>query len=227
MKKIILSAIVLTIAAGIQAQEIPERKGERPHMQEGRNHHMQKGRKQHGQHMDMQKLNLTEDQKAKFKTQRETFHKQMEDLKKNENITVKEYKTRLENIRKEQKSTADRILTSEQKSQLEKMKADRKGKAEQMGKQRSERMKTELGLTDAQSAKIESNRKEMGEKMKTIRENKSLSDEQKKEQMKELMKKQKENMKSVLTEEQLKKLKDTNHKRPEGERKRPEMKQTI
>lgn len=70
MKKIILSAIVLTIAAGIQAQEIPERKGERPHMQEGRNHHMQKGRKQHGQHMDMQKLNLTEDQKAKFKTQR-------------------------------------------------------------------------------------------------------------------------------------------------------------
>ncbi|MGB3089962.1 MAG: hypothetical protein WBB20_08350, partial [Chitinophagaceae bacterium] len=88
-------------------------------------------------------------------------------------------------------------------------------------------MKTELGLTDAQSAKIESNRKEMGEKMKTIRENKSLSDEQKKEQMKELMKKQKENMKSVLTEEQLKKLKDTNHKRPEGERKRPEMKQTI
>ena len=36
---------------------------------------MQKGRKQHGQHMDMQKLNLTEDQKAKFKTQRETFHK--------------------------------------------------------------------------------------------------------------------------------------------------------
>ena len=219
MKKIILSAIVLTIAAGIQAQEIPERKG--------RNHHMQKGRKQHGQHMDMQKLNLTEDQKAKFKTQRETFHKQMEDLKKNENITVKEYKIRLENIRKEQKSTADRILTSEQKSQLEKMKADRKGKAEQMGKQRSERMKTELGLTDAQSAKIESNRKEMGEKMKTIRENKSLSDEQKKEQMKELMKKQKENMKSVLTEEQLKKLKDTNHKRPEGERKRPEMKQTI
>ena len=227
MKKIILSAIVLTIAAGIQSQEIPESKGERPHMQEGRNHHMQKGRKQHGQHMDMQKLNLTEDQKAKFKTQRETFHKQMEDLKKNENITVKEYKTRLENIRKEQKSTADRILTSEQKSQLEKMKADRKGKAEQMGKQRSERMKTELGLTDAQSAKIESNRKEMGEKMKTIRENKSLSDEQKKEQMKELMKKQKENMKSVLTEEQLKKLKDTNHKRPEGERKRPEMKQTI
>ena len=97
MKKIILSAIVLTIAAGIQAQEIPERKGERPHMQEGRNHHMQKGRKQHGQHMDMQKLNLTEDQKAKFKTQRETFHKQMEDLKKNENITVKEYKTSARN----------------------------------------------------------------------------------------------------------------------------------
>lgn len=227
MKKIILSVFVLSMAVALQAQEIPERKAERPQMQEGRDHHMQKGGKHHGQNMDMQKLNLTEDQKAKFKSQRENIHKQMEELKKNDNITVKEYRSKMESIRKEHKASTENILTGEQKGQLEKMKAEGKAKAKTMGKERAEKMKANLGLTDEQSAKMESNRKAMGKKMKAIRENKLLSDQQKKENMKELMKKQKENMKSVLTEEQLKKLKEMKHQRPEGERKKPEMKQTI
>lgn len=219
MKRLILSAFVLAMAVASQSQEIPERKAEKPHMQEGKKHH--------GHGMDMKALNLTEDQKAKFKSQHENFRKQMEELKKDDNITVKEYKSRMESIRKENKTSLDGILTSEQKAQIGKMKADNKAKAAAMGKQRAEKMKTELGLTDDQSARLEKNRKEMGEQMKAIHENKSLSDDQKKEQVKELMKKQKENMKSVLTEEQLKKLKESNHHRPDGERKKPEPKQSI
>jgi Spy/CpxP family protein refolding chaperone len=218
MKKIILSALVLSMAFAVQAQEIPERKGERPPMME---------RKKHHPGMEFQKLNLTEDQKAKFKTQNESFRQQMEELKKNDNITVKDWKAKAENIRKEHKNNTQNILTSEQKAQMEKMKAEGKVKHEAMGKERGDKMKTALGLTDEQSAKLQSNRKEMGEKMKSLRESKSLSDEQKKEQMKELMKKQRDSMKSILTEEQLKKLKETKHKRPEGERRKPEMKQTI
>ena len=80
MKKITLSLAVLAIAFAAQAQEIPQRKSERPHMME---------RKRHHPGMDMQKLNLTEEQKAKFKSQRESFHKQMEVLQKNDNITVR------------------------------------------------------------------------------------------------------------------------------------------
>jgi hypothetical protein len=49
---------------------------------------------------------------------------------------------------------------------------------------------------------------ETAEKMKAIHENKSISQEQKKEQSKELMKQNKEQMKSILTEEQMKKLKE-------------------
>jgi Spy/CpxP family protein refolding chaperone len=63
--------------------------------------------------------------------------------------------------------------------------------------------------------------------MKAIRDNKSLTDEQKREQMKELGKKQKENMKSVLTEEQMKKLKESGHKRMEGRKGKKEMNKTI
>lgn len=222
MKKLILSAVVLSMAIAAQAQEIPERKSEKPHMMERKKHH-------HG--MAMQKLNLTEDQKAKFKSQNESFRKQMEELKKNENITVKEWKAKAETIRKEHKASVAGILTSEQKAQLEKMKAEGKEKRESMTKRTGERgdrsgrgdqMKTRLGLSDEQSAKMDANRKEMGEKMKAIRENNSLSDDQKKEQMKELHKKQKENMKSILTEEQLKKLQESKHKRSDGEKKKQE-----
>ena len=218
MKKIILSTLVLSLAFAVQAQEIPERKGERPPMMD---------RKKHHRGMEFQKLNLTEDQKTKFKTQNESFRKQMEELKKNDNITVKDWKAKAENIRKEHKANIDGILTIDQKVQIEKREVEAKEKHATMGKERGEKMKTALGLTDEQSAKMQSNRKEIGEKMKSLRESTSLSDEQKKEQMKELMKKQKESMKSILTEEQLKKLKETKHKRPEGERRKPETKQSI
>ncbi len=218
MKKIILSAVIMSIGFAAQSQEIPERKSERPHMME---------RKKHHQGMEFKKLNLTEDQKAKFKSQNETFRKKMEELKKNDNITVKDWKAKAENLRKEHKANMDGILTSDQKAQLEKMKVEAKDKQSVRTKESGAKMKADLGLTDDQSAKMQANRKEMGEKMKAIRGNNSLSDEQKKEQVKELMKKQKEYMKSVLTEEQLKKLKETKPKRPEGERKKQSTKQTI
>lgn len=218
MKKIALSTAIIAMAFAIQAQEIPERKSERPPMMERKRHH-------HG--MEFQKLNLTEDQKAKFKAQNENFHKKMEELKKNDNITVKEWRSKAEALREEHKTNTQSILTNDQKIQLEKMKAEGKARHEAMAKTRGEKMKTALGLTDEQSAKMQANRVRMGEKMKAIRENTSLSDEQKRENMKTLHKEQKEFMKSILTEEQLKKMKEDMHKKPGGERRKPEMKQTI
>ncbi len=215
MKKIILSAVVMSLVFAVQAQENPERKSGRPPITERKKHH-------HG--MDMKSLNLTEDQKAKFKSQNESFHKQMEELKKNDNITVKEWKSKAEALRKEHKINTQSILTSDQKAQLEKMKVDGQAKHEAMGKARSEKMKFALGLSDEQSAKIQSNRKATGEKIKTISENNSLSDEQKRKKMKELHKEVKENMKSILTEDQMTKFKETKYKRPEGERRKPESK---
>jgi Spy/CpxP family protein refolding chaperone len=215
-----MKKIAAVIAAGamftfsIQAQEIPERKhdGKGMHERHGKMHHRPGG-------MELQKLNLTNEQKEQMKTQRENFRQQMDELKKNENITVKEWKTKMENLRKEQKTKMESILTTEQKAQLEKMKTDRKALHEVDAKARLEKMKIHLGLTDDQAAKIEKNRKEMAEKMKAIRENKSFSDEKKREEMKELMKKQKETMKSVLTEEQLKKMQEAKkpgHRKPGG-----------
>lgn len=206
MKKLIFSVLVVVLTITVNAQEIPERRSDRPHMME---------RNRHSKGKEFQQQNLTDEQKVKFISQKESFHKQMEELKKNDNITVKEWRIKAENLRKDFKQGISGIMTQEQKARLEKRKAEGKEKFANMAKERGTRMKTELGLTEEQSAKMQSNRKEMGEKMKAIRENSSIGMEQKKDQMKEMMKKQKEYMKTVLTDEQLKKFKEMNHKRPE------------
>jgi len=218
MKKIILTALLGAFAfVSIQAQDIPERKheGYRPHAKE-RSHHKKQ----------MANLNLSEEQKTKFKALNEEHHKQLEELKKQDNITVKESRERMEKLRKDHHDKMQALLTPDQKAQIEKNKEAQKERMKEMGKKRGERMKTELGLTDDQSAKMESNRKLMGKKMKAIREDKALSEEQKKEKSKELMKDQKEKMKSILTEEQLKKLKESRHHH-DGMKKKPDAKQTI
>ncbi len=66
-------------------------------------------------------------------------------------------------------------------------------------------MKTDLNLTDDQVAKIQEQRKASMEKMKAIRENSSLSDDQKKEQLMGLHKSMHDSMNSILTADQIKK----------------------
>jgi Spy/CpxP family protein refolding chaperone len=178
--------------------------------------------------MDMQKLNLTDAQKEQFKTQRESFRKQMEELKKSDNITVKEWKSRMETLRKDQKTKMQSILTSDQKAQMEKMKAEHKAMNEIDAKARMEKMKLHLGLTDDQVSKMTKNRSEMMEKMKALRENDKMDADKKKEQMHDLMKKQKEQMKSILTEEQMKKFQEGHKQGPGGMHdKKPEKKEVI
>src|SRR5215210_7214321 len=100
MKKIILALLVLTMAVAVQAQD--KKSGEHKN---GTGHH----------ETMYQQLNLTADQKAKIKTQNESFHQQMEALKKNDNMTVKEWKSKKEALRKDQKAGFESILTSDQK----------------------------------------------------------------------------------------------------------------
>lgn len=223
MKKIILSAFVVSMALAVNAQQIPERKADKPEM-----HHKMDRNKD--DRKDMQNLNLTEEQKAQFKKQRESFRKQMEELKKNENITVKEQKEKLAAIQKENRDKMQSFLTADQKAQIEKDKVEGKKKFEAKTKERGSKMKTDLGLTDAQAAQLKKNREATQQKMKFIKEDSKMTEEQKKEQIKELMKAQKESMKSILTEEQLKKMKESNHRKPgnrDGDRKRAVKNETI
>jgi Spy/CpxP family protein refolding chaperone len=201
MKKIIVTAVVMAFATLTM------------NAQDGKDGGHMRHHRGHGQEA-FQELNLSADQKAKFKSLNEDFRSQMGELKKKEdNITVKEWKTQMESLRKDRHAKMQNILTSDQKAQLEKMKQDRKAKHEADGKARQEKMKARLGLTDDQVAKLNSNRSETSAKMKALRDDKSLNDDQRKQQVQELRKKQKESFESILTKDQLQKLHEGHQKR--------------
>ena len=201
MKKIMLSVFVAAVVVTTsQAQDIKDRKPGKHQMM-----------KKHHRGEEFKTLNLTEDQKARLKSLQEENRQQMAEIKKNDNITVKESKSKMEAQRKEHRAKVQSLLTDEQKAQLEKSRQERNAKSQERShtspdSYRVEKMKTDLGLSDEQYGKLNSNREAVEGKMKALRDEKSLNDENKKEQVKELRNKQKEDMKSILTEEQLKKM---------------------
>ena len=255
MKKLLFAGFAaLLIGATASAQDIPARPHSGMRQGEPRSNMLPgepRGMMPQGQHQRgmmkqrhrmeaMKELNITEEQKAKFKAENESFRKSMEDLKKIDNITVKEWKTRQENLRKDHKARMESIFTKEQKDKMAKMKQDRQKLHEDMARVRMDRMKLRLGLSDEQTAKLEKNRQELSGKIKAIRENNNLTEEKKREEIKSLMKQHKESMKSVLTEDQLNKLKQMKEQRgqrgrqgqqpqgPRGPRQpRPAERQTI
>src|SRR5689334_11504079 len=157
MKKLLGSLLALTlIVSAAQAQDQKEMK-----------HH---GR-HHGREMFAKELNLTADQKKQLKDINTDTHKQMAELKKNDNITVKDYNSRKEAIMKSQHEKMLALLTPDQKAQMEKMKQDRMAKGKERSQRGIQNMKTQLNLTDDQVSKLQSSHESFEAKAKDIRSN--------------------------------------------------------
>jgi Spy/CpxP family protein refolding chaperone len=155
----------------------------------------------------LQQLNLTDDQKSEMKTINEDFKQQMTDLKKSEDkITVTEWKSKLSSRRKDHHEKMQKVLTDEQKATLKKMRQEHKADRKKHGARRLEHMKKELNLTDDQVNTLKKNHEDMEQKFKAIREDKSLTEDQKKAELKKFKQDQHESLKSILTPEQLQKL---------------------
>ena len=195
MKKILLSAMLLTATTFVI------------HAQEGKKRMHEDNRKQHMMLLQ-EKLKLTEEQKLKMQTLNEDYRKKMTELRKKEDITVKAWKEQMESLKKQHREDLQNLYSKEQKEQLEKMKLERKELGKIREKGQIERMKTQLGLSNEQTEQIIKQRAEMTQKMQALRENKSLDQAKKMEEMKILMKTRKENMKTILTEEQQKKMEE-------------------
>ena len=194
MKKVLGSLLALTlIVSAAQAQDQTE---------------THRHGKHHGKEMLAKELNLTADQKKQLKDINADTHKQMAELKKNDNITVKDFNSRKEAIKKTQHEKMLALLTPDQKAQMEKMKQDRMAKGKERGEHGLQNMKTQLNLTDEQVSKLEASRESFHAKAKDIRSNTSLTEDQKKSQIKELAKQQREDTMSILTKEQLQKMQE-------------------
>lgn len=203
MKKIILglTTLLLTVSAMAQKEEKNEKrewKSERREMQNGNS----EKRKD-----NLEKLNLSEDQKQRMKAINEEFKKEMEELKaqKFSEEVMREKRKAIINSRREKISS---ILTPEQRKQWEEMMDDRKDKVKaDIKDKRSENLETiikSLNLTADQNAKFESMQAAFKTKWREIKSNTSLTEEQRKSELKELFKNHRKSIESILTEEQKK-----------------------
>jgi Spy/CpxP family protein refolding chaperone len=193
MKKVLIPLIAfLALTVSVNAQDKMGKKGQ---------HH----RGKHGHEMMAKQLNFTDAQKAQVKTINDDSRKKMQELKKNESITVKEQRDRKAAIAKERKTKMDGLLTAEQKAKQTQLKAEHKAKKEASYAKHLDKMKTNLNLTDDQVAKLKSQRTANHAKAEQIKNNESLSREQKKAQMMALKTEAKDQNNKIVTAEQLKK----------------------
>ncbi len=194
MKKVTAGVVLMMfLAFGASAQE------------KQKSHHGGYKAKHHRQHITKD-LNLSEDQKQKMKTAKETYRKQMSELNKNENITVKEMRDRKASLAKEHRSAIEGLLTQEQKNQIQEQRNKSIEKRKEMQAKRTEKIKKDLALTDDQSSKLKSLNESYRSKFESLRKDESLDRTAKKEQFKPLHQQRKEEMKNVLTQEQIQKM---------------------
>jgi Spy/CpxP family protein refolding chaperone len=213
MKKILTGALALLLFTAVQAQTETTRDEHRG------------GRK------PMAELNLSADQKTKLKAIHQREKAEMDAVKANTAITQEQRRTQHMAIRDKYREEMKTILTPEQRLKAEQVRSEMKGKhgegrpgeprdtirgrgrgpADARGKDRGARMEKiqkELNLTADQQQKVRQIRQDFKGRIDAVRNDASLSQEQKKEKMKEIMKAQGEQMKTVLTPEQQQKMKE-------------------
>ena len=180
------------------------------------------GKQKHHQHhqkgMMAKQLNFSEAQKTQAKAINEDSRKKMQELNKNESITVKEQRDRKAAIQKERKTKMDGLLTAEQKAKQTQLRADHKAKKEAGYAKRLDKMKTNLNLSDEQVTKLKAQRTATHAKAEKIKNNESLSREQKKAQMMALKSEAKDQHDKIFTPEQLKKREEMKKNRGDKSR---------
>ena len=194
MKKISAGIVLMMfLALGASAQE----------KQQG--HHGKHKANAHREYLTKD-LDLTDAQKQKMKEVRENYRKEIAELNKNENITVKEMRDRKAALAKDHKAAVDEILTQEQKNKIQDQRKKSIEQRKEMQAKRAEKMKKDLALSDDQSAKLKTMNESYKSKFESLRSNESLDRAAKKEQFEALKQQRKAELKNVLTQEQIKKL---------------------
>ena len=196
MKKLFVSALALTFFA-ISA-----------HSQQKREMHSGCGGQQKGKMGVMKDLNLTESQKTQMKASHQAFKAKMDELEKNDGITVKEYKQKKAALQKEQKSKMESLLTADQKAKLSASKSEMEAGNSKKVEERMAKMKEKLSLSDEQVTQLKAKHETLKSKMKAIRDNDSLDKSEKKRQMMALREEAKNDAKTILNADQLKKMEE-------------------
>lgn len=198
MKKLIagiflLSAVTFTSDAQVK----------REHSNNGKAHGKMEHKKM--KHDAAEKMNFSENQKTQMKTINEDFKTKMKSLE-GSSATEPGYDTRKKALIAERKQKIDALLTSDQRAQKAELKKEYKSKKRGEKKDKVQSIKTNLGLSNDQVAKMKAQQEIFKTKETAIKQNSSLTQEQRTEQLKALRLEKKNSFKSFLTPEQIKKL---------------------
>lgn len=205
MKKVFLGIMVFGIAFSSMAQTPDATSPDQNKMHQGQRHFKKDE--------FLKELNLTADQKAQVKTENQSFKQQMNDLKQ-ANLSADEQKTKWHELAKNHREKIASILTPEQRKQAADAKkqfgADKHGRHDE----RFEQLTKNLNLTTDQSAQIATLNTGLQSNIKNIKQNATLSQDQKRAQIKDLMKKHRSDVEALLTQDQKTQLKNNWKNRP-------------
>ena len=147
-------------------------------------------------------IHYTPDQRKQLIAINKDYRQKSQDLFKQDNLTLKQYKAGLIALQKDKKAKMAALLTQPQKDQLAARRKRMDENRQVMEVARLERLKLRLNLTDDQVAKIKAGQENLHSQVKAIHENDDLLPQQKMEQMKALLAKRNDTYKTVLTPEQ-------------------------
>jgi hypothetical protein len=129
-----------------------------------------------------------------------------EDLFKQDNITLKQYKAGLLALDKEKKAKLQALLTPQQKDELTIRRKKMDQNRQVMAAAHLERLRLQLNLTDDQVAQIKTGQQNLRNQTQAIRANDNLLPQEKREQLKALMTARNGNFKTILTPDQYNKF---------------------
>ena len=173
-------------------------------------------------------LGLSAAQKEQMKNLNEKYKSQHEAIRNNASLTQDQKKEQMKDLREKQQTEMKALLTTEQRTKWE----AQKEKREQQWKDRKKDkavgtnkgfhngekgnkgvMMDDMNLTTDQQSKIKGLREERFTKMKAIKENSSLTETQKRDQLKALNDDIQKRQKAILTPDQQKKWDEKMDKR--------------
>jgi len=199
MKKLLIISAALVCMAGVA---VAQPQGDGTHQHE--NGH--RGRHQGQDFKGRPNLQLTEAQRQQLKTINEGYRQQLAALEANDKLPLGDYKKQLADLRKKHEAQVQGVFTAEQQKQLADFKTQREQNLQVRGAAHLEKLTLQLGLNDDQVAKIKAQQAQLHTQVKALHENSSLLPEQKQAQMQTLLAQEKDQLKTVLTPDQVAKL---------------------
>ncbi|MFZ1529776.1 MAG: Spy/CpxP family protein refolding chaperone [Ferruginibacter sp.] len=208
MKRIIaLSIVFAAISFSATAQQQRDSQAKEG-LEQGMQH---KKHGKHGKAKIMKDLNLTDAQKTEMKKMREENKAKMEALKA-QNLSTEEMQKQKAALKDANRTKMQNILTDEQKAKMEQKRVQMKDEKMKGGKMKGDRkahfekMKQDLNLSTEQAEKLKTLNQAVHGKIQAVRSNTSLTEEQKKTEIKAIKEASKAERKNILTDEQMKKM---------------------